>query len=238
MAPSVIRSNSLNTAVVYPYIPDMPVKGRRLLVVEDEALMASLLSDVLTSTGFEVRTSGNVSDARSAIEDFDPDVVLLDISLGAGPSGIDLAHVLDAQRPDIALIFLTKHPDRRTAGLDVAAVPSRAGFLRKDMISDTNYLLESIESVLADRARDVRHDLLQDRPLVNLTKSQLEVLRMASQGLTNAAIAKRRNSTERAVEMLLQAVFAQLQIDASGDINPRIEAVRRYIEAAGLPERP
>ena len=86
---------------------------RRLLVVEDEPLMASLLSQVLTASGFDVETAGDVLEARAAIRNFDPDGILLDISLGDGPSGLDLAHVLHAQRPDIAIIVLTKYPDPR-----------------------------------------------------------------------------------------------------------------------------
>jgi DNA-binding response OmpR family regulator len=77
---------------------------RRLLVVEDEPLMASLLASALTSAGFSVETASDVLEAREAVRNFDPDAVLLDISLGDGPSGLDLAHVLNRQRPDIALI--------------------------------------------------------------------------------------------------------------------------------------
>jgi DNA-binding NarL/FixJ family response regulator len=172
------------------------------------------------------------------VKSFDPDVALLDISLGEGPSGLDLAHVLHASRPDIALIFLTKHPDRRTAGLDGADVPPGCGFLRKDMVTDTGYLLEAIEAVLTNRPGMVRHDLAPDRPLATLTTKQVDVLRMVAQGLTNAAIARERHTSERSVEMLLHSVFGTLGIPTTGDVNPRVEAIRCYISAAGMPGRP
>lgn len=216
----------------------MPLSGRRVLVVEDEALMSSLLADVLTSAGFEVDIASNVLDARESVKAFDPDVALLDISLGSGPSGLDLATVLHASRPDIALVFLTRHPDRRTAGLEGAGVPPGAGFLRKDMVTDTAYLFEAIESVLAERPDSVRHDLAPDRPLVALTAKQVDVLHMAAQGLTNAAIAHERGVSERSVEMVMHSVFTALAIPIHGDVNPRVEAIRRYIEAAGVPHRP
>jgi DNA-binding NarL/FixJ family response regulator len=216
----------------------MPGRGRRVLVVEDEQLMSSLLSDVLVAAGFEVEVANNVLDAREAVRAFDPDLALLDISLGGGPSGLDLAIVLHASRPDIALIFLTKHPDRRTAGLDGADVPPGAGFLRKDMVTDTAYLFEAIESVLAEQSGKVRHDLAPDRPLAQLTAKQVDVLHMAAQGLTNAAIARERHVSERSVEMLLHSVFQTLGIATHGDVNPRVEAIRHYIDAAGMPARP
>jgi DNA-binding NarL/FixJ family response regulator len=214
------------------------IERRRLLVVEDEALMASLLADALTATGFEVDVASNVIDAMESVRAFDPDAALLDISLGPGPSGIDLANALHDRRPDIALLFLTKHPDRRTAGLEGATIPPGCGFLRKDMVKDTAYLLDAINTVLADHPDDVRHDLAADRPLASLTTPQLEVLRMAAQGLTNTAIAHHRGTSERAVELLLHSVFVALDIDSRGDVNPRVEAIRRYIQAAGMPERP
>lgn len=211
---------------------------RRILVVEDEGLMATLLQQLLEAEGFEVRTAADVLEARSCVEQFDPDAALLDIELGDGPTGLDLAHVLHEQHPDIALIFLTKHPDLRSAGVTMDRLPPQCGFLRKDMVSDSNYLLEAINAVLTDQPRGYRHDLGPARPLMELTSAQLEVLRLAAQGLTNSAIARRREVSERAIERMLQLIFAQLDIQPGGDINPRVEAVRRYVEAAGLPARP
>jgi CheY-like chemotaxis protein len=140
------------------YPGPMSVSGRRLLVVEDEPLMASLLSEVLVAQGFVVQTAANTLQARTAVDSFDPDAALLDISLGDGPSGLDLAHVLDRKYPHIALLFLTKHADARTAGLADQDLPAGCGFLRKDRVRDTGYLLESLESVLAERPDRVRDD--------------------------------------------------------------------------------
>ena len=70
--------------------------------------MASLLAEVLFGHGFAAETAQDVIEARAAIRHFDPDGILMDISLGDGPSGLDLARVLAGQRPDIAIIFLTK----------------------------------------------------------------------------------------------------------------------------------
>ena len=207
------------------------------MVVEDEPLVASLLAEVLRSADFIVKTVSNVLEARATVADFDPDAALIDIHLGDGPSGLHLAHVLHATRPDVAIVFLTKHPDRRTAGLADADLPPNCGFLRKDKVTDTAYLLAGIDAVLTDRPRDVRHDLLDDRPLATLTPKQVDALRMAALGMTNAAIARERGTSERNIEKLLTNAFEALGITPDPDVNPRVEAVRRYIEAAGLPSR-
>lgn len=213
------------------------MKTRRLVVVEDEPLMASLLAQALTSAGFEVETASDVLQARASIRSFDPDAVLLDISLGDGPSGLDLAHVLHAQRPDIALIVLTKYPEPRVAGLAIEDLPPNCGFLRKDLVKDTAYLLEAINAVLTDRPREVRHDLNGDKPFGTLSPKHIDVLRLMATGYTNDYIAQVKGASQSTVERWTAEIFKGLGIDTKTNVNPRIEAVRQFIAAAGIPDR-
>lgn len=199
--------------------------------------MSSLLADVLLGHDFVVETAPDVLAARAAVRSFDPDAVLLDISLGDGPSGLDLAHVLAKQRPDIALIFLTKHPDPRTAGIESGELPPGCGFLRKDRVRDTAYLLESIDAVMTDQPREARHDLDPAKPLAGLSAKHVEVLRLMATGFTNEHIAKLKGSSLSTVERWTAEIFKELGIDTKGVVNPRVEAVRQFVAAAGIPER-
>lgn len=218
--------------------PDaMPGTGRRLLVVEDEPLMASLLSEALEGYGFAVRIAPDVLAAREAVKEFDPDGALIDISLGAGPSGLDLAHVLSKQRPDIALLILTKHADARAAGWAPGEIPETCGFLRKDRVRDTEYLLTQLESVLTDRAHQVRDDLDDANPLSKLNPRQLEVLRLMAMGYTNEFIAQYTGSSISSVERWVMQVFRALGLDSRGTLNPRVEAVRIFIASSSMPDR-
>lgn len=212
-------------------------RDRRLLVVEDDALTASLLSDALRAQGFEVSTSATASDALIKVERFDPDAALLDINLGDGPSGIDLGHVLGRTRPDVALVFLTKHPDLRTAGIVEDELPVGCGFLSKDRVRDTEYLANAIDAVLTERTRDVRHDRDPSKPLGQLTAKQLEIMRLIAMGYTNESIAAIRGVGRSSVERWAKEIFQSLGIDTAGELNPRVEATRMFIEAAGLPRR-
>ncbi len=220
------------------YSDDVPAVEGRILVVEDDQLMASLLSKLLVVQGFAVETAGDVVKARAFIRTFDPDAVLLDISLGDGPSGLDLAYALTQQRPDIAIIILTKHSDLRTAGVAEADVPPGCGFLRKDRVRDSEYLLESIEAVLTDRPREVRHDMEPSRPLGGLDDKHLAILRLMAIGYTNDYIAQLKGVGLSTVERWTKEIFEVLRIETKGPINPRVEAVRQFITAAGTPERP
>lgn len=208
-----------------------------MLIVEDEPLMGSLLVEALSGHGFVVHHASNVREARAAVTSFDPDGVLLDISLGDGPSGLDLGHVLAAQRPDIALIFLTRHPDPRTAGFELGELPPGAGFLRKDRVRDTGYLLASIDAVMANSPQQAQHRLDADEPLAALSAKHLDVLRLMSAGYTNERIAQIKGVAQSTVERWSVEIFRDLGIDTKADVNPRVEAVRRFIAAAGMPER-
>jgi two-component system, NtrC family, nitrogen regulation response regulator NtrX len=51
----------------------------RILVVDDEADIRSLLQEILSEEGYEVRSAADAKQARSQREAVDPDLVLLDI---------------------------------------------------------------------------------------------------------------------------------------------------------------
>lgn len=210
---------------------------RRLLLVEDEPLTAALLAEVLGAQGFVVETAHTFLEARQFLVSFDPDVVLLDIGLGDGPSGIDLGHIIGEKRPDIAVLFLTKQPDHRVSGGPGPDLPQGAGFLRKDKVRDTEYLLEAINAVLSDRAFDIRDDRDPARPLGGLSTKQLHVLRLMALGYTNDAIAARYAVSLSTAERWAAGIFKVLGIPTTGEVNPRVEAVRQFVAVAGVPER-
>lgn len=218
------------------YTGSMAIK-RNLLIVEDEPMVAALLSESLSNEDFEIRTAISVKEAISITKNFDPDIAILDINLGRGLNGVDLAFILSKQHPGIALLLLTQHPDLRTAGFEKKDLPKGCGFMRKQEVTSRADILKAIDSLVAPNVKQVRQDVNPDRPLVSLTPTQVEVLRMVAQGFTNQEIAKQRDTSTRAVEGVLNAVFLNLGIDNSDGINQRVEAVRIFIAAAGTPER-
>ena len=218
--------------------PQMYAEARKILIVEDEDLLASLLSETLVTHGFVVETAASVVAARQAVRDFDPDAVLLDITLGEGPTGVDLAYALHQQHPDVAIIFLTKHPTPKAAGLSKGALPPNCGFLRKDLVRDTDYLLACIDAVMTDSADGVRHDREATTLVSELDAKHLEVLRLIALGYTNEQMGKLTGASQTTVERWCAEVFRALGIDTKGIVNPRVEAARRYIAVAGIPERP
>jgi DNA-binding NarL/FixJ family response regulator len=218
-------------------VVDAAGTARRVLLVEDEPLLASLMGQVLTDSGLVVRVCMSETEARRTLRDFDPDAALIDVHLGSGPSGLYLAHALSRSHPHVGILILSRYEDLSAAGLDEWELPEGSAFLRKHQISDRQALLAALDSVL--RGVPVLPGGEGDAPgggrLAGLTRAQLAVLRLSALGLTNAAIAARRETSERSVERLLRSVYETLGLAADGATNPRVEAIRRYIAAAGLP---
>jgi DNA-binding NarL/FixJ family response regulator len=215
----------------------MNTSKRRILIVEDEPLMSALLQQSLTSADFEVEAAIDAAQARKKIEAFDPDILLLDISLGDGPSGLHLAHAIDKTRPDIAILILTKHPDAKSATSEGLDIPPRVGFLRKHLVNDINYLLNAIEKVLSDRSSEVRQDFQSESPINNLSEQAVLILSLIAQGFSNNEIATRTKLSVKSVERWIDIIYKELEITKSGEINQRVEAARRYYMIAGIPER-
>jgi DNA-binding NarL/FixJ family response regulator len=216
----------------------MPLDHRRVLVVEDEPLMASLLAEVLTSHGFEVRTAPGVADARTEIDRFDPDMLLLDVSLGDGPTGIHLAHAIHLSRPDIAMLVFTRHADLQSATSEGLDLPPGVGFLRKHLVSDRAYLIDAMESVFGEHADQVTQVSEVKDFFEFLGETGSRVLRMLAEGHSNAEIAVRADVSQKTVERWLEQVYRDLAIDTKGTLNPRVEAARRFFLAVGVPQVP
>jgi two-component system alkaline phosphatase synthesis response regulator PhoP len=93
-----------------------------LLMVEDDANVASTLSARLRGNGFEVTHAASVRAAREAVVNGRFDVALLDVGLPDG-SGFDVAKLLRERSPGTPLLFLTAYgtPDDRIRGLEMGA---------------------------------------------------------------------------------------------------------------------
>lgn len=213
------------------------MQPRRVLVVEDEAFTSGLVCAALRGGGFEVRPASSAAAARREVADFDPDAAVIDLNLGAGPNGVDLAHILSHQNPGVALLLLTKVPDLRAAGYTEADLPPTCGFIRKEAVTDADLLVQAVESALADQVQRMKGQLDQASPLTALTQTQFAVLRLVAQGYTTPRIAELRGTTTSAVEKVLGSIYDALHISKDDGISRRAEAMRIFVEYVGLPPR-
>lgn len=83
-----------------------------VFIVEDEAIIAMEIEDHLRAMGYDVRgRAARAEQALAKIPAAKPDVVLVDVNLGSGMSGIELTERL-RDACDAAVIYLTAYSDR------------------------------------------------------------------------------------------------------------------------------
>ena len=92
-----------------------------LLIVEDEAKLASILTDYLRAAGYATRVVGDGIEAVASARATPPDLVLLDLAL-PGKDGVDVCREIRAFS-EVPIVMVTARADEvdRLLGLDVGA---------------------------------------------------------------------------------------------------------------------
>jgi two-component system response regulator (stage 0 sporulation protein F) len=85
----------------------------RVLVVDDDDSIRFLLKEELLSDGHDVRTAADGISALRAVEERQPDVVVLDIKM-PGMSGLEVLERLKRDHPRLPIFLLTAYADHRT----------------------------------------------------------------------------------------------------------------------------
>lgn len=206
---------------------------RNALLVEDYVAMRTLLAESLTSANFDVQSCGSAGEALAKFEPGSADVLITDIDLPDRPNGVELATILRARDPGLALVFITNFSEEGAFKGRVRP-PEPFAFVQKSRLESNQVLLDAVESALTEASSPLR---LSDgaTPLSTLTSTQLTVVRMIAAGLTNSEIASRRGTNQRAVERMISRLFAELDVANDASRNPRVVLANLYTQAFGYP---
>ena len=206
---------------------------RSALVVEDDGFTRTLIREVLEGSGFRVFEADSASSALRQVDRVDPDGLVVDVDLGLGPTGLDLIEALGDRRAQFGILVLSNYPAQTAR---VAELRPGVGHLLKQHISEPGALVTALDAVLGD---DVELMPLSDETLppalAALTRSQLDVLRLITLGLSNEAIAAQRNVSLRSVESLVSRMFNALGIASDPMVNARVSAAMLYARWIGIP---
>ncbi len=125
-----------------------PLRGLRVLVVEDETLVAMLIEEFLIEMGCEVALSASrLAKAFKGLQTFDIDAAVLDVNV----AGENVSHFVDAlYQRGIPFVFASgygaKGVDPRWSGRPVLQKPFTGTDLRMALLSSLNSALKSKHS--------------------------------------------------------------------------------------------
>lgn len=179
----------------------------KIVIADDHPIFRKgVLSIVNDASNIKViGESSSGEDALNLITELKPDIVLLDIDMPV-LSGLDVARKLKEQNSKSKVVILTIHKDKEyfdeAMDLDIKA------YVLKDSIANDlieciklvakgdYYISPSISTYLVENKKAKK----QESPLVKLTPTELQILKLISQNKTNSQIAEELFRSVRTVE--------------------------------------
>jgi DNA-binding NarL/FixJ family response regulator len=193
-----------------------------VLIADDQALIREGLS-LLLGQYPELDVVGAAADGEAAVRmalELRPDVVLMDLVM-PGIDGVDATRQILALNPRSQVVILSAYADDESVFAAINA--GAAGYLTKD--SGSEQIRRAIETVhaggalldplvqrrLLDRVRTA-HNKPAAEPPHDLTQREVEVIRLISQGLSNAEIAERLVVSEATVKTHVNNILAKTEL--------------------------
>jgi two-component system, NarL family, response regulator LiaR len=189
-----------------------------IVLVDDHRIVRKGLQRVLEMYD-DMRVIGEAGSGEEAlqhIEEWLPDVVVLDMLMPGGLDGAETIRRLRELAPSVKIVVLTSYADdtRVVAALRAGAI----GYVRKE--ADPELLFASIRAATRGQslldpavANVLMHELMrEDRRTTGLTEREQTVLRQLAQGQTNREIAEALSVTEETVKTHVGNILTKLQL--------------------------
>jgi DNA-binding NtrC family response regulator len=162
-------------------LPPNALAEVKVLVVDDEDILAWSIDTELRGLGAEVARSGTVRDALAKFQQFSPDLAICDLRLPDG-NGLELLKKWHLEQPDMPVILITAH-----GAIDSAITALRLGafdylqkpFDMKDLIvsvrraSEMARLRQKVSSMTGAEAGKTEVNIIGDTPVMQQLKTSL-----------------------------------------------------------------
>jgi len=195
----------------------------KVLIVEDDPIIAEDLYSLLTMSGYKV--VGVAHDGAKALDRLAQggvDFAILDIHLGSGQSGIDIAEVIH-EVYEIPYIFLTSFDDEHT--LTAAQQNSPFGYLVKPFhdrsllttikIALTNYQSTSAKSSLSQAQ-------IESKIHQNLTPQEYMIILQLIKGLSYKQIASSLHISPNTVKYHAGNIYNKCDVQSRSELPSRL----------------
>jgi DNA-binding NarL/FixJ family response regulator len=212
----------------------------QVVVADDDVLLREGLASLLERSGFDVvAQAGDAAELLARVRTAPPDLVLTDIRMPPTHTteGLDAAHEIRSEFPDVGIVVLSAHIDVEHA-TELLAGGQRIGYLLKSRVTDVDDFIDTLQRV-AGGASVVDPALVaelvsarrRNDPLAALSEREREVLSLMAEGLSNAGIGRRLWVTEGTVEKHVRSILTKLNLPETGDDHRRVRAVIMYLDA-------
>ena len=192
--------------------------AQSILIVDDERDIVSMLNQYFCKIGYVVYTAINGKEALNAITKH-PDIILLDINMPK-KNGIEVLEYIKQNKIPVKVLILTVHNEVEylLKAVDIGI----DGYLLKDssydelkeaidvVISGNTYIQPSLLPALNESMEDYA---LDKEKIECLTKRELDVLRLISEGCSNKKISDELTISERTVKNHISHIFRKIDVE-------------------------
>lgn len=192
----------------------------RVLIADDHAMVREGLKQILELDGTIqiVGEAGDGYECLNLIGKLNPDIVLLDINM-PNLDGIQALRIMRDDKISNKVIMLTIHKDIEylIKALDIGCdgyvlKDSNSATLKKAIMSvydNDGYVEPSLTPLLNSSL--AKRDM-QPGELHNITKRELEILKLIASGMLNKEIASQLNISERTVKNHVSNIFRKISV--------------------------
>ena len=186
----------------------------KVLLADDHHLILDALRAMMQEE-FDIHTVDNSQAFLKAVEDFKPDVAILDVSM-PGADGFITARKVQEQAPRLPIVFLSMHSDPKY--LEQASLVGAKAYLSKR--SPAQELVSAIHAVLEGETLlpPAEQTSTQNGGRSELTARQREVLRLIALGCSAKDIANQLNISVRTAEFHRAAIMQRLGLHSTAQM--------------------
>lgn len=211
---------------------DSGIRPLKFVLADDDRLTSTSLADALGRYGLTplavVHTAG---DAVSATAGLAPDVLIVDLDFGPGPTGFDVAITVRRHNPLIGVVMVTAYQDSRLLSPTLPPPPPGLVYLVKQQLRSPEQVAVAAREAVVQARKASRGGVA--RRGIALTDQQIELLRLIASGLSNNALAEALTITPKAVEKAISRLADRMGIDRTSEANLRVTLTNRYGEYLG-----
>jgi DNA-binding NarL/FixJ family response regulator len=200
---------------------------RRVLIVDDHPIVRQGLKRMIeTEPDMEVcGEAATESQARRAIRELVPDIVIVDLALQEG-DGLELVRDVHAHHPDVPMLVLSMHDE--TIYAERLLAEGASGYIMKQAAADQllnalravlrgeRYLSEQIAQTLGVRDGGAERDAAD--PVRRLSNRELQVLNLVGRGVSSRDIAAELGLSVKTVESHRQSIKRKLNLATNSQL--------------------
>jgi DNA-binding NarL/FixJ family response regulator len=167
------------------------ITRRRVLIVDDHPIVRQGLKRMIEAEA-DMEVCGEAAteaQARRAIRELTPDIVIVDLALQEG-DGLELVRDVHAHHPDVPMLVLSMH-------------------------DETTYLSETLQTQMRSR---IGHSVSDGNPVERLSNRELQVLNLVGRGVSSRDIATELGLSVKTVESHRQSIKRKLNLSTNSQL--------------------